>query len=94
MRTYRPRDRLKRVRRGWRVGDGWTVNADGSFAFKKGRHSTLQVSGTPSYVRPSRKARKIAWGKAREEAMRLLALLPLPEPPARPRVRLIRRVVE
>ena len=46
--------------------DGWRVNADGSFAFKRGRWGTVQISGT---VRTPLRKRRYELRRLRETAL-------------------------
>ncbi len=72
-----------------KVGDGWRVNADGSFAFKRTRLGTIVVSGT---VRRSRRKRRTVQRERHERAVTILSLFPFPivDVPRRPkRVRLL-----
>jgi len=41
---------------GLKVGGGYRLNADRSFAFKRGRYGTTQIAGTPRLPRRKRKA--------------------------------------
>ena len=55
-----------------KVGDGWSVAADGSFAFKRGRWGTAQIAGTQGRRKKGTRRKANAW--AARKAVSLLAL--------------------
>jgi len=55
-----------------KVGDGWRVNADGSFAFRRGRNGTEMIPGT---VRSSRRSRRKENARRAEAAIAAFVIL-------------------